>query len=424
MDKSITFIKTVVAALFVSGMLALIGLIVMLILGSASGQTHTMPGSNTVPSGASLTINSGASLTINSGGSITAAPGSTVTGFGTGGGSVSITATAPIVVTPSPLVATGVVSLDPTTKTNWDTAYADRLKWDGGTTDAVAGRSSLGLVIGTNVQAFDADLTTWAGVTPTSGIQTWLATPSSANLRAAVTDENGTGALLFSGATAPDFTTGFTIGAVAAAGKIPIGNGTNYVPSTPTWPTTAGTASYLVRSDATNFVSYPAQILGSSTSDNTGFTADQYLTGSAVTVAAGDFKAGGQYRCKFDMVKTGGTAAMTIDVRIGTLGTTGDTSRMTFTFGAGTAVADTGEFEVDVNWRSVGSGTSAVISGYCRATHNLATTGLFSNAAAWTIVGTTSAGFASNTATKMGLSVNGGASFGGTNKVVQASLQQ
>jgi hypothetical protein len=62
------------------------------------------------------------------------------------------------------------------------------------------------------VQPLDTDLTTWAGVTPTSGIQTWLATPNSANLRGALTDENGTGAALFSGATTPDFTTGFTIG--------------------------------------------------------------------------------------------------------------------------------------------------------------------------------------------------------------------
>ena len=67
----------------------------------------------------------------------------------------------------------------------------------------------------------------------------WLATPTSANLRGAVTDENGTGALLFSGATTPDFTTGFTIGAAAASGKILIGNGTNYVPSTPTYPNAA-----------------------------------------------------------------------------------------------------------------------------------------------------------------------------------------
>ena len=129
----------------------LIVIILMLLTALAHGQTHTMPGSNVVPSGASLTIQSGAT--------ITAAGGSTVSGF------------------------------------------------------------TSGLVIGTNVQAWDTDLDVWATVTPTAGIKTFLATPSSANLRGALTDENGTGAALFSGATTPDFTTGFTIGAAAASGE-------------------------------------------------------------------------------------------------------------------------------------------------------------------------------------------------------------
>lgn len=68
-------------------------------------------------------------------------------------------------------------------------------------------RTDLSLVPGTDVQAYDADLTTWAGITPGSNVGTFLATPSSSNLRAAITDENGTGALLFSGATSPSFTT-------------------------------------------------------------------------------------------------------------------------------------------------------------------------------------------------------------------------
>jgi len=211
----------------------------------------------------------------------------------------------------------------------------------------------------------------------------------------------------------------------ATSAAVLIGDGTNIVLSTPTWPTVAGTAGYKVRSDGTNFASYPTGVISSSTSDNTGFASDTYIAGSAVTVAAGDFKAGGQYRCVFDMVKTGaGTAAATIDVRIGTAGTTSDSSRITFTFGAGTANADSGTFEVIVTFRTVGSGTSAVVSGICRAQHNLATTGLFNNAAAWTIIGTTSSGFASNTATKIGLSFNGGTSFAGTNQVVQAVLNQ
>lgn len=41
--------------------------------------------------------------------------------------------------------------------------------------DYAAIRTLLGLVIGTNVQAYDADLTTWAGVTPGTGVGTALA---------------------------------------------------------------------------------------------------------------------------------------------------------------------------------------------------------------------------------------------------------
>lgn len=48
-----------------------------------------------------------------------------------------------------------------------------------------------------------------------AGVATWLATASSANLRTAITDENGTGALLFDGATSPSFTTP-TLGAATA----------------------------------------------------------------------------------------------------------------------------------------------------------------------------------------------------------------
>ena len=59
--------------------------------------------------------------------------------------------------------------------------------------------------IGVTVQAYDADLTTWAGITPATGVGTFLATPSSANLAAAVTNETGTGALVF--ATSPTLVT-------------------------------------------------------------------------------------------------------------------------------------------------------------------------------------------------------------------------
>lgn len=70
--------------------------------------------------------------------------------------SVALSAPTGFVVTGSPVTASGTLALAfdtgyalPTTasQTNWDTAYTDRLKWDGGATGLVAatGRTSLGL---------------------------------------------------------------------------------------------------------------------------------------------------------------------------------------------------------------------------------------------------------------------------------------
>ena len=73
--------------------------------------------------------------------------------------------------------------------------------------------------IGVSVQAYDADLTTWAGITPAANVGTFLATPSSANLRAALTDETGTGAAVFAGG--PSFT-----GAPTISGNTASPNGT------------------------------------------------------------------------------------------------------------------------------------------------------------------------------------------------------
>lgn len=155
-----------------------------------------------------------------------------------------------------------------------------------------------------------------------------------------------------------------------------------------------------------------------------GYAADTYLAGSAITIpTAGGWKVGTQINWTFDMVKTAaGSAAFAIIVRMGTLGTTGDAAILTLTYGAGTNVVDTGLFGVEVVFRTVGSGTSAVIQGVTQCPHALAATGLHSTGVSgWGAIIGTSAGFNSTTQTIIGLSVSGGASFSGTNTLVQAS---
>ena len=58
--------------------------------------------------------------------------------------------------------------------------------------DASAQRTTLGLVIGTNVQAFDADLTTYAGITPSANVQSLLGAANYAAMRTLLDLEAGT----------------------------------------------------------------------------------------------------------------------------------------------------------------------------------------------------------------------------------------
>lgn len=153
------------------------------------------------------------------------------------------------------------------------------------------------------------------------------------------------------------------------------------------------------------------------------YAADTYLAGSAITIpVAGGWRVSTQVHWLFDMVKTAaGTATFIAQVRMGTLGTTGDASVLTLTFAAGTAAIDTGIFDLCVTFRTVGSGTAAVIQGVISCAHHLAATGLVSTGASGMgIILGTSAGFNSTTQTIIGLSINGGASFSGTNTLVRA----
>jgi hypothetical protein len=58
-------------------------------------------------------------------------------------------------------------------------------------------RSANGLAIGTDIQAYDADLASWALLTRATGFDTFVVTPTSANFIALLADETGTGAAVF-----------------------------------------------------------------------------------------------------------------------------------------------------------------------------------------------------------------------------------
>lgn len=165
---------------------------------------------------------------------------------------------------------------------------------------------------------------------------------------------------------------------------------------------------------------YPAIVYNQATAaQGPGFATDTYVTGSFVVFPAAP-KVGTRYRCRISVSKSAaGTATPIVQVRTGTAGSTADTSRNSFTFSAGTAATDVGMFDVEIVFRSVGSGTSAVMQGHCGLISQ-PTTGFSSLLKG---VQTTSGGFDSTTAgLGIGVSVNGGTSAAWTVQMVNAEI--
>lgn len=172
-------------------------------------------------------------------------------------------------------------------------------------------------------------------------------------------------------------------------------------------------------------ISSVSVLANASISNQSGFSSDQYLDGSAITIGtAGGWSPGSQYRVRFDMSKTAaGTKGTVITIRVGTTGTVSDASVGTLSFTAGTAVSDFAIFDVMVVFRSVGSGTSARVQGIGICMHQKLSDGFAASSPGDNEATFSSpSGFDSSAATKIGVSFNGGDSFSGACKVVQAQL--
>lgn len=175
--------------------------------------------------------------------------------------------------------------------------------------------------------------------------------------------------------------------------------------------------------ELTAYLESRGRVNNASVAQQTWAAADAYLTGSSCPIPAARLQAKTKYKCTFYVAKTSvaGTATPIINVRVGTAGTTADTSRAALTFAAQTAVADEGRIDVEVVFRTVGSGTSAVLRAQGTLDHRLAATGLAN--VNTSIVGNTGGGFDSTVANLIiGLSVTWGTSFVGTTDLVQAEL--
>jgi len=125
-------------------------------------------------------------------------------------------------------------------------------------------------------------------------------------------------------------------------------------------------AAGFVRSSVTNF---------SSASQSPAAATRTYLTGSALRIGTNKLQVGSVLRWRWNMTKTAaGSAASTIDVCVGTAGTTADTARLSFTKPAGTAAIDEAFCELEVIVRGP-VGASGVFVGEFTLIHNLASTG-------------------------------------------------
>lgn len=192
-----------------------------------------------------------------------------------------------------------------------------------------------------------------------------FAATTSAQLSGVMSDETGTGLLVFG--TSPTLTTPVVAGGLTASGA----GAVDFSASTATFKLPSGGLLGNAGAGLANrFWSNSA-----TTGQTPAATTRTYVTGSAIgPFTAGQLVVGTILRWAFDMTKTGaGSATSTFDIAFGTAGTTADTAYVSFTKPAGTGVIDQGWVEISAVVKTAGA--SGVVLGNFRLGHNLAATG-------------------------------------------------
>lgn len=197
-------------------------------------------------------------------------------------------------------------------------------------------RLALAVRPGIEVQGFDSDLATWAGVTPTAPVATFLATPSSANLAAALTTKTGTGNAVFD--TSPSLVTP-VLGA-ATGTSLTLSNGSASAPAIKATDADSGiwfsgnntrfavdgTNAFNITGGTQRVRLASASAIGWSATDDAAGTIDTVLARNASGVLEINNGTGGNYR---DVIARNLTASGTLGVTgATTLGTTGSAGNL------------------------------------------------------------------------------------------------
>lgn len=183
-------------------------------------------------------------------------------------------------------------------------------------------------VMVTSIDTSSASFTAFAGATTLMTIGGTGASASSFFPSTLDTSSSVTGAIRTSGGisaaksanigTTLTVGTGYQIGGAAASGKILVGNGTNFVASTPTFPNASATSGKIIKSDGTNWVASTETYATPSTSGNV-------LTSDGTNWLSSAPSGGGTFPAQDIGISTGSTVVATSN------GGTGMTSNTTGT---------------------------------------------------------------------------------------------